>query len=78
MSFEFLDPADASSNHDTIYNQEYECFISPYYNDETLYPGVYAQASQTYYPMWYTNKTDGISEVFCVGVNDYIDTDICD
>ena len=42
-----------------------------------MYPGVYAQVDKKYYPIWYTNNTDGISEVFCVGLHDYIDTDVC-
>ena len=31
-----------------------------------------------YYPVVYTNRTDSIEEVLCVGYSDYLDANFCD
>ena len=35
-------------------------------------------ATVTYYPLAYSNRTDSIAEVMCVGLSDYIDANFCD
>lgn len=70
-----------------IYDQEYQCYISPYYDDETKFPGVYQTMEWTnYHPFIYVNKTSGVEEFMCVGVlnegeyptSSYIDEGVCE
>ena len=81
--WQFLDPTAFEDDYQMVYDQEYQCFISPYYENNEVYPGVYDRRSssdstvkETYHPMIFRNNTDGIDEILCVGLS-YIDTSVC-
>ena len=54
--------------------QEYQCYISPYY-EYNLPADFWASATaKVYHPVKYFNMTDTIEETLCVGLDDYIDS----
>lgn len=76
-SWEFLNPTDAET-YTTILDQEYQCYISPFYNGNAEFPGVYdMDSTMTYHPIYYYNRTDTITETMCIGLDDFIDPDYC-
>ena len=77
-AFEYLNPTPSDFGPDEMVAQEYQCHISPYYENLADYAVVFATMStKTYYPLRYMNNTDTIDEVLCVALSDYIEEKSC-